>query len=406
MMKKILNILTKKRVLSGKEKGMALLLVIVIIAIMLPIVTDMNYEARTEFTIAMTYKQKAEALVLAQSGITFSVTVFDLQKQLEGMMKTLMGKSATSIELWDIVPFDTALLRSFTQAGPFADVEEIAKEKNAKDKGAVTKKSSDDGFIRAEEGDPIFDFPGDFRLEFINEDRKINLNSINYGGVNRVKEMLEAVLEPEAYDFIFDENTDRPEYVNRIDVIQNIIDWIDKDTERYSDNDKFVGGGAEQSLYDDFKPQYNVKNAGLDSIAELRMIYGINDVIYRLIAPNVTIYSTGKINVNKATPQMLESLIRTYAKDRSAAIFYDPDQMREFMGKVLMRKTRDGWSKASDFIKSVKEEGVVLNRQISKVVTTKGAIYRIRSVGTVNGVESWIEIVVDKKGNKFYYRQG
>ena len=48
------------------------------------------------------------------------------------------------------------------------------------------------------------------------------------------------------------------------------------------------------------------------------------------------------------------------------------------------------------FIKSVKEEGVSLSGSINKIITIKGRIYRIRSVGSKNGVESWIEIVVDK----------
>ncbi|MCK5808613.1 general secretion pathway protein GspK [bacterium] len=392
-----------KRTLSKREKGVALLLVIVIIAIMLPIVTDMNYEARTEFMIAMNYKEKAETLVLAQSGITFAVTVFDLQKQLESMMKALGGKSSStgSFELWDIIPFDTALLRSFTQAGPFLDIEDMT------DKEALEKQGEDNaGTDGGETGDAIFDFPGDFKLDFTNEDQKINLNSINFGGIKTVTKMLESVIAPEEYDFIFEENTNRHEFVDRVELVQNIVDWIDKDSDRYSDNEKYAGGGAEQSLYDDFTPQYQVKNAGLDSIPELRMIYGVNDVIYRLIAPNVTIYSTGKINISKAPSSMLESLIRAYAKDPSLGIFYDRRQMREFMGKILMRKTRDGWSKPKDFIKSVQEEGVQLNRAISKIITTKGRIYRIRSVGSKNGVESWIEIVVDKKGNKYYYRQG
>ena len=401
MMKRLKTFI--KRSLSRREKGVALLLVIVIIAIMLPIVFDMNYEARTEFMIAMNYKEKAETLVLAQSGITFAVTVFDLQKQLESLMKSMGGGAgAGNFELWDIIPFDTALLRSFTQAGPFFDMEDM-NDKEAMDKNA---KESDGGYTRAETGDPIFEFPGDFKLDFINEDQKINLNSINFGGQQTVIKMLESVIAPEEYDFIFEENTNRHEFVDRIELVQNIVDWIDKDTERYTDNEKYAGGGAEQSLYDDFKPDYQTKNAGLDSIAELRMIYGVNDVIYRLISPNITIYSTGKINITKASSQMLESLIRAYATDKALGIFYDRNQMREFMGKILMRKTRDGWSNAKDFVRSVKEEGVSLSGSISKIITTKGRIYRIRSVGSKNGVESWIEIVVDKKGNKYYYRQG
>ena len=42
---------------EGKKRGFALVLVLVMIAVMLPIVSDMNYEAKTEFDLAMNYNQ-------------------------------------------------------------------------------------------------------------------------------------------------------------------------------------------------------------------------------------------------------------------------------------------------------------------------------------------------------------
>ncbi len=389
--------------LKSAKRGVALLIVSVMISIILPLVTDMNYEARTEFELAMNYKRKAEAQVLAQSGVNFAVIIFDLQRQIEAVLKQFnMGQT---IEIWDIVPFDTSLLRAFTMAGPFVDIEDITSQRESEQRGAITNEEEGD-YTHTEVGDPIFQFPGDFRIEFETEDDKINLNQLAYGGRAAIIKMLEAIIEPDFYDFIFLENTSRKEYVSRIELIQNIIDWVTPGTEKFVDGEKYLVGGHKQRQYDDFQPRYRVKTAKFNTILELMMVYGVDDVIYRILEPHITIYSTGKINIMKAQPMMVEALIRAYAVDRSATIFYNEDSMRELLGKVLARRARDGFSKPDDFIKAVAEEGVQLEKEITRIIDVSSNVYRIRTTGVKEGIESWVEIVVDREGNMFYYREG
>ena len=198
----------------GKKKGFALVLVLVMIAVMLPIVSDMNYEAKTEFDIAMNYKRKAEAQALASSAVNFAVIIFDLQKQVESLLKQF--DVSQQIEIWDIIPMDTALLRGFTEAGPFVDLNDVISTTSSDSKNAGSATNDEEGdYTYAETGDPIFQFPGDFRVEFSGEDTKINLNQISYGSRAAVIKMLESLIEPEFYDFIFLENTSRTEYVDR-----------------------------------------------------------------------------------------------------------------------------------------------------------------------------------------------
>lgn len=382
-----------------RPRGIALLLVVVMIAVMLPIVTDMNYEARTEFELAMNYKKKAEAQALAQSGLAFAAIVFDLQKQVETLLKSSALKSLgiQSFEIWDIIPFDTNLLRSFTSAGPFAEIGELVGDGSGDAAGA---EGSTAVAAPVDEGDPLFDFSGDFKLEFENEDTKININLLDSGAKEGVARMLWGVIEPQLYDFLFLENTARPEFVTREELIANIADWTDGDDERY------LIGGDERTLYDEFLPKYAVKNARFDTINELRMVYGVNDVVFRLLAPNITIYSSGRINVNKAQPVILEALIRSYAKDKNMGIFYSEDLMREFMGKILSRRARDGFYKAGDFITAVREEGVELEPAINSLLSAEGSFYRIRVRGERDGVEALIEMVVDRNFNIYFYREG
>ena len=400
-MKKVMEKILSR--LKKPERGVALLIVAVMITVILPIVTDMNYEARTEFELAMNYKRKAEAQILAQSGVNFAVIIFDLQRQVEGVLKQFgLGQS---IEIWDIVPFDTALLRAFTMAGPFVEMEDVMSKTRDDVKGSMTNEEEGD-FMYTQEGDPLFQFPGDFRIEFSTEDDKINLNHLAYGARAAVIKMLEAIIEPDFYDFIFLENTSRKEYVSRVELVQNIVGWVNVGNERYVDGEKYIVGGDQQVLYDRFEPRYRVKNAKFNTIEELMMVYGVNDVIYRILEPHITIYSTGKININKASPMMIEAIIRAYAVDKSLAVFYNEDSMREILGKILAKRARNGFAKPSDFIAACAEEGIELEKDVGRVIDVSNNVYRIRTTGVKDGVESWVEIVVDREGNMFYYREG
>ena len=87
-------------------------------------------------------------------------------------------------------------------------------------------------------------------------------------------------------------------------------------------------------------------------------------------------------------------------------MFYSEDMMREFMGKVLSRRARDGFNKAEDFVAAVREEGVELDPAVSSQLTAEGSFYRIRVYGERDGVEALIETVVDKNFNIYFYREG
>ncbi|MBP5407382.1 general secretion pathway protein GspK [bacterium] len=404
LFKKIKSACARENDSSTKKRGFALVIVLVMIAVMLPIVSDMNYEAKTEFDLAMNYKHKAEARALASSAVNFAVVIFDLQKQVESLLKQF--DLSQQIEIWDIIPMDTAILRGFTNAGPFVDLEDVvSKTEVDKPAGAATNDEEGENTF-AETGDPIFQFPGDFKVEFKGEDTKINLNQLAYGARNAVVKMLEALIEPEFYDFLFLENTSRTEYVDREELIQNIVDWVDMGDDKYTDGVKYMTGGDEQSNYDDFEPQYKVKNSKFDTVQELMMVYGVNDIVFKILEPHVTIYSTGKINVNKANHEMMEGLIRAYSVDKALPVFYNEDAMRELLGKILAKRAQYGFQKLNDFVQTCADEGVNLDKSISEIADTKGSIYRIKALGIKEGVESWVEMIVDREGNIYYYREG
>lgn len=377
----------------SSNRGIAMLIVLVMIAIMLPIAFDMNSNAKLEYELAMQYKKKAEARSLAESGANFAVVVFDLQKQLETSLKQFFGDGAASFEIWDIVPFDTAVLREFTAAGPFADITDIYEQDEVDEAGSAKDgEEKENNLQKEDDGDPFFEFPGDFRLAFANEDGKININMLDSSMSDSIVSILQSMISDELYDFVFVEGSDRVDFVSREELIANIKDWIDM-------------AGGDSPLYDDFFPSYKLKNARLDTLDELYMVYGVNNVVYKILNPYVTIYSTGKINIAKAEYQMLEAIIRAYAEDKSLSIFSNDDAMRELMGKVLAERAKTSFAKVDDFISVVTAEGITLNSNVKNILEVKGSIYKIVSTGEKDGVESTVEMVVDREGNLYYYRE-
>ena len=82
-----------------------------------------------------------------------------------------------------------------------------------------------------------------------------------------------------------------------------IIDWIDPDSEPYGPS------GAEDSQYTRADPPYLAANTGLASVTELRLIAGMEEPMYRALAPHVSaLPQTTAINVNTASPEVLFSI--------------------------------------------------------------------------------------------------
>ncbi|MBI3805063.1 MAG: type II secretion system minor pseudopilin GspK [Nitrospirae bacterium] len=96
------------------------------------------------------------------------------------------------------------------------------------------------------------------------------------------------------------------------DLVDAIVDWVDKDSEPRP-------FGAEEDTYSRLEPSYHCKNARFDTLEELHMVKGITDEVYRKIAPYLTVYGEGKINVNTADTLVLQSLDIEEGIDESVA---------------------------------------------------------------------------------------
>ncbi|MGB5166382.1 MAG: type II secretion system minor pseudopilin GspK [Woeseiaceae bacterium] len=84
-------------------------------------------------------------------------------------------------------------------------------------------------------------------------------------------------------------------------------DWIDADL------DASFPDGAEDSIYTAFSPPYRAPNRRISSVSELMALEGMDKATFDILAPHiVALPQRTTINVNTATPAVLQSLDETY----------------------------------------------------------------------------------------------
>lgn len=135
--------------------------------------------------------------------------------------------------------------------------------------------------------------------------------------------MLRTVLCHPRINYIFErEQADGKSY-SRAEIIGNIIDWMDPDDTRVQ-VDVFTGqvtddaGEGEDSYYRDMEgDRYRVKDAPLDSIEELRLIRGINDELFFFLQNQVSVYASGKIDINTAPASTIATALKSMSNNLS-----------------------------------------------------------------------------------------
>jgi len=80
-----------------------------------------------------------------------------------------------------------------------------------------------------------------------------------------------------------------------------VVDWLDADSEP-----RFAG--AETLHYSGLEPPYTAKNSKFDSVDELALVKGFEPKVMVKIRGHLTVWSSGKLNINTATPMALLAL--------------------------------------------------------------------------------------------------
>ena len=384
-----------KRPRRKTEHGVALLMVVAAIAILTAVAVDFSYHSRVEARLATNARDELRAYYLVRSAVQISRLVLHFQRQvdqvqipnLSGILgglggSTAMGNVAVAtgqtsasttqvaagtpkssslhLRLWDIIPVDSGTLQLFMGAPPAADLAAAASlgdgglnlPKLRSVPGLGPKAAGGSSSRLESPARPFGDFDGTFHSDVTDEESKINVNALNQLSTQAAATATEMLAlmhwRDQKYDFLFDDNADSdPQHhqVHREDLLSNLHDWIDTDTNTTAFNplqmaifsDPFVAGyGDEDEFYQRQEPRYHAKNAPLDTIDELYLVHGINDRFMKAFGSRLTVYSSPNallnVNTNDSQQQLTNILV---ALDTNRF----PEAPLQLMGNPLLLQT-------------------------------------------------------------------
>jgi len=364
------------------QRGVALLMVLISVVMLTAMVTDLLSDNEVELASAVNHRQSLQAEHLARSAVNLSRLLLSMQPVVDRGIKSF------SVPLWK---FANMILQPFSdpsKAGMF---------------GKLTGVSLD-------EATGLGVDQGSFSVQIVDEDAKLNINK---GFQKTQKELvarqLMAFFAPPQFDDFFGESLDEDGKVPRDVLISEIIDWTDDDEETYG-----FQGGVEDGYYTGLEKPYERKNAPFDSLQELHLVKGVTEDIWKtFVDPDpskpdkrmMTIWSSGKINVNTAPPGVLLMAICLISAQAGDLMVCDPNNMGNLLAIIgivtQMRKFGFTFKKVSDFTKLMAEPltgvtGVSLKRGLASMyLTTSSNIFSIYAKGNVGEIEKRIHAVID-----------
>lgn len=283
------------------RRGVALIMVLVITTVMGAIAADLENESQVNLRAAANGRDELQAYFHARSAVELELFILRFQSMIQGTIANFIP-----IPLFELSGFlvSSDTLKGIVDRNPKGPTDERKKGRLASNKDFA-------------------DFAGSFWIEeVVDESRRIYINNPDsLGGVgclNLLPRLLMGLFGDPKYDKLFETlGESRDPLRNRMEIIANIIDWVDRndtvDALCELTGDQSISGPSEDTRYRNlpYNVNYKPKNGMFNSLAELRMVPGVNDAFMQLFAPYLTVWGDGGgISMQTAEPGMIRAIIR------------------------------------------------------------------------------------------------
>lgn len=413
-----------------RQRGVALLMVLLSLALLAAIVSDFAYNQHVKLMVSARQRDSVRAHYLARSGVELARLLLYFQDQIQPALDMAQQTGMMpfgEFVVWKLIPLDSEMLCGVTegQIGEALGFDmETARQAMAQrhdDQMAQLPVDIDkEVWSKFDDKAAFCDMGGSFKVEITDEDSKLSLRRWEgeFGpSAAARRDQLLALFMPSRYDFLFEEEDSSGQRTDRWEVIGAIRDWIDRDkevTDAKAPPERFARdvGGAEDSSYDHLEFPYKSKNAYFDSLQELHLVRGFDDEMYDTFAPALTVYSEGKVNIKSATnPTVLIGLINACALNPSDILLSDP----AWLVQTLMRwqEYRQmgmlggfGAVNTQGWINFLQTQGLAVETsRCEGLVGEKSMFFTIKSTAKVGDVERTITTVVRvfRANEEMYY---
>ncbi len=383
------------------ERGAALLVVMVAVAVLTALAVDLAYDTRVSLQIAANARDELRASYLAKSGVALSRLVLSFQRDVDDAVPKLPGQnvSAPRPQLWRLVPVDSTLAGSlFGEGAPAAPPAGAAGEAGAA--AALLP-------------------PGGFHAVMDDEGRKVNANldSLGTGLLGpHVQALFQLVCDPR-WDAVFEREDENGLRVSRQDLLLYMKDWVDEDTVGSALVASFAPAGCvmdvprnpfepgfsdENFPYDRGEDRYRAKNARMDSLAELYLVAGVTDAFMAAFGDALTVHlpKDSKRNVNELDRSRLLELAKVAANPPNQPGLDDP-AFAEQLQRAVTERTMGGILSLSPWefgqilqgLKIAVNQSQLTEASPQNPFTDRSSIFRIRAAGRSGDVVKTVEVV-------------
>ncbi|HEX2677458.1 MAG TPA: hypothetical protein VHM19_12480 [Polyangiales bacterium] len=345
---------------SKREQGVALVMVLTIIAVITVFVAELTQNTTTAFQVAISERDRLRAEYIAKSGLNLTRLVIAKEPQIRAivapMYQMVLQRPPPQMNVWTFA--DTIL-------APFANY------------GAAKESGAESG-IDFSQMKGLKDTGGTFEIVAMPENTRLNVNNPLYLNGTEAQRSLAMQLfaltggfqQQSPYDAMFNGIDPDGQITTRLDVVSDVIDWWDWDQQKTDFNagaQSVSSGGGEDDIYSRFQDPYLVKNSAFDSLEELRMIRGVTDDFWATFVQSdpddprtrhLTVYGSGAINPNEAPPEVLVARVCSFVPEQP--LCNDPLQMAAFT--ELLRTARQfmpipWFTTPNDFMNFVQGKG-------------------------------------------------
>ena len=163
--------------------------------------------------------------------------------------------------------------------------------------------------------------------------------------------------------------------------VDAFVDWLDRDEIEEP-------SGAESAYYERLDRPYRCRNGRMDTLAELHLVKGITDEVYRAISPYLTVYTSDEsINVNTADPVVLQTL-PVPGQDGAVAFPLDAEQVEKLVDARP-------FAAKGDLSKGPGMTPAVVSQLLPRMTVTS-SWFSVYAEGEANGVKKGVLAVVDR----------
>ncbi|MCA9623591.1 MAG: general secretion pathway protein GspK [Myxococcales bacterium] len=335
--------LASKRSRRSKERGMALVMVLLSIVVLTVFLTEVQQESSASFASAVAARERLKAEYAAKSGVNLTRLLIATEptvRQMIGpglqlMMAATGGKPGNppQIPVWEFAAELLAPYNCSERHQSFSDL-------------AGVDLSSAEGIGM---GDDIC-----FDIVTVDEDALINVNmAARFDPISRnlLAKQLVSLMQGPQFDTIFQSEDADGQFTDRQGLCSAIIDWADYDEDAEPCNPFAetapTSSGGEDNIYQSLGLGYFRKNAAFDSLEELRLVRGMRDEIWQsFVDPDpqdpkkriITVWGQGRVNVNSANAQTALAIICADAVQQDGGLCQDPVQQATFIQTVQLFK--------------------------------------------------------------------